>query len=96
MTVASRGIIKTKQYRFITAESPHRLLSDSSKMLLTYDPQRLSHAAFAAPDSVPYTLVVGHDGTALGTQSGWGDRSLDFIARHVDRALAAARSAAAG
>lgn len=67
-----------------------RLLSDS-KMLHVYDPKGESGKAFGAPNSVPYTLVVGADGAVFGTQSGWGDNSLSHLVRRVDAAIAAVK-----
>ncbi len=71
----------------------HRMLSESSKMLLTYDPGSLGAKAFGAPHSVPYTLVVRTDGKIAATHSGWGKSGLDDIVQQVDAALVAAQTA---
>ncbi len=68
----------------------NRALS-SYKMLLTHDAKNESGKAFGAPGSVPYTMLIRTDGTVAATQSGWGDDSLNYMAREVDAALKAAQ-----
>lgn len=74
----------------------HRTLADRMQMLHTYDPDKTSAKAFAAPGSLPYTLVVRADGSVAKAMSGWCESGcLERIARHVDEALAAAPAAPA-
>jgi len=73
----------------------HRGLSDKMQMLHTYDPDQASNKAFAAPNSIPYTVVVRPDGTVAYTVSGWGEGQLAVIIRHINEALTAARAASA-
>ena len=72
----------------------HRGLADKMQMLHTYDPDQASTKAFAAPGTLPYTLVVRADGTVAHTVSGWGEGQLDIIIRHLNAALAAAKKPA--
>ena len=69
-----------------------RVLSEY-KMLLAHDPKEVSAKAFGKPPSVPYTMLIRTDGTVAATQSGWGDDSLNRMARNVDAALKAAAPA---
>ncbi len=70
----------------------HRALSESSQVVLTYDPDQAAAKAFAKPGSLPYTVVVRADATVAATQRGWGEGSLDFILEHVNAAIADART----
>ena len=73
----------------------HRALAEKMQMLHVYDPDQAGKKAFAAPGSVPYTVVVRADGTVAHTVSGWGEGQLDIIIRHLNAALAAAGAASA-
>jgi thiol-disulfide isomerase/thioredoxin len=73
----------------------HRGLADKMQMLHTYDPDQASNKAFAAPGSIPYTVVVRPDGTVAYAVSGWGEGQLQVIIRHLNAALAAAKAASA-
>lgn len=70
----------------------HRVLADSSQMVLTYDPGERSARAFGKPPSLPYTLVLRADATVAATQRGWGEGSVDFIVKHVNAAIADAKA----
>lgn len=73
----------------------HRMLSEKTQMLHTYDPDEAGTKAFARPPSIPYTVTVRADGTVAHTVSGWGEGQLDIIIRHLNQALAAAKTAPA-
>lgn len=73
----------------------HRALADKMQMLHLYDPDQAGHKAFAAPGSVPYTVVVRADGSVAFTLSGWSEGRLNDIIGHLNAALAAAKAASA-
>lgn len=67
-----------------------RRLEGQVSMLLTHDASEQVRKVFAAPTSVPYTVVLNRDGTVRTTFSGWGEGSLDWLIEQVNAALAVA------
>lgn len=69
-----------------------RRLEGHLKGLMAHDPDGQVRKAFAAPDSVPYTVVIGRDGRSYATLKGWADTRLDWLVGRVNAALAAPAS----
>jgi thiol-disulfide isomerase/thioredoxin len=66
-----------------------RQLDGKFAVLLTHDHDERVRKAFKAPESVPYTVVVGRDGQKHATLSGWSADRLDWLVERVNTALAA-------
>ncbi len=56
--------------------------------LMLHDPDGQVRKAFAAPNSVPYTVVVDRNGRSHATLRGWADDRLDWLLGYVNAALA--------
>jgi thiol-disulfide isomerase/thioredoxin len=66
-----------------------RALDGQLRSMLTHDDGGDVRKAFAAPESVPYTVVIGRDGRSHATLSGWSEDRLDWLVERANAALAA-------
>jgi hypothetical protein len=66
-----------------------RQLEGQLSVLLTNDAAGDVGRAFASPNSVPYTVVIGRDGVVQHRLRGWSEESLPGLVDGINKALAA-------
>ncbi len=78
----------------VNTESPsdwrrvRRQLDGKLTGLLTHDIEGAVARAFAAPQSVPHTVLVGRDTRRRATLDGWSSNSVGWLVERVNQALA--------
>ena len=66
-----------------------RLLDGKLRSLMTHDSDGRVRKALGAPNSVPYTVLLGPDGRSYATLRGWSDSRLDWLVERANIALKA-------